>query len=1141
MSYRNSLLVGSLILLLAFPTSAQAVPRGTEDTLSPAHSTDQISTTVVPKVVDSSAKVDVMVQLSGDPVAVAEAKAGRTFTTAERTSTRGKLRKAQDAIADDIAAKGGRVLSHLQSAYNGMRVRINRAAAGDLAKLPGVSGVHAVTTKTLDTAASVPFLGIPAVWQNTGYTGKGVKVAIIDTGIDYTHADFGGPGTEAAFTAAQAASTEAANPSWFGPSAPRVKGGWDFVGDAYNSDAEPGSPAATPAPDPNPLDCNGHGTHVAGTTGGSGVTASGATYPGPYNAKTTKTKFAVGPGVAPQVDLYALRAFGCEGSSDMIAEAIDWAVEHDMDVVNLSMGSVFGRSDDPDAVASSNAVGAGVVVVTSAGNEGPNPYLTGSPGVGEGVISVAAVDSTPSFPGATLSFSGQTATAINANAAVLPSAPLTVVNVVDDPATEEVESLGCSVRAFTKSGVVAGASQIAVVQRDGCARPAKAIFGQQAGAAAVVMVNSTADGYPPLEGEITYNPDDGTPYQVTIPFLGLPNTHAEAIAAAEGASLRLSATTVANPALGSIAAFSSSGPVNGSSGVSPSVAAPGVSIASAGIGSGTGATVMSGTSMAAPHVAGVAALGVQAHPKWAAQDVAASLVNTADPARVVGYTLTLGGTGLVDAAQAVATTSFVTGDAYRTSSGRGAEPSLSFGFAEPSVAFCGKRWITIHNTSSKAVTYTIGAKASPASRPGKVVLGTTRVKVPARGKVKVPVTLTVDAKRIGSSLGDAQAAFREVSGNVVLTSGGNVLRVPYLLVPRARAQVSAEMLGKLPKPVASTLTVVEEAPEAVLDEPEATEEPATEEPPADEPAVADEIAGDAAEAVEPTEAEVVDEPAEEASAEPVDEPVEEPAVEALEVEDTAEVAEVAEDPGAASRSNQTGAVQVRLRNPLGALDASADFYTWGLSDAKDPSTRGGYDLRAAGVQSYETGNGTLLLFAVNNHTRWSTAATQEFDISVDTNGDGAADYVVLSYDSGYMQTMSYNGLVEVFVYNLATGLMSPSGYQAVAPTDSSTILLPVNAADLGLSAEAGDFAYTVDSYAIEDPLASDSFGDWARYNPWSKALGDSAYVTVARNRTLTVPVEVDPVALGTQQPKGVMVVVFDNRSGASEALLLKGR
>ena len=1051
LAVRTRILIATFALALVVPTVATAAPKSDDSTFRTMPSAGRLSASITPRVLASDALVNVMVEMSGNPVAVEEAEAGHEFTTAQRSAVRAKLRKAQNAISDDIAAKGGKVMSHMQSAYNGMRVRISTRSAAGLAKLPGVTAVHSVPVRTLDNTASVPYLGVPAVWQNTGKTGKGVKVAVIDTGIDYTHADFGGPGSPADFAKASATSAGAAPAAMFGPTAPRVKGGYDFVGDDYDASADEGSPALVPHPDSNPLDCNGHGTHVAGTVGGSGVTSSGSTYAGHYNSATAGTSFKVGPGVAPQVDLYALRVFGCEGSTEVTTEAIDWAVAQDMDVINLSLGSTFGRSTDPDAVAASNAVGAGVVVVASAGNSGQNPYLTGSPAAGAGVISVAAVDSIRTFGGVKLQFPGSTLTAINANGAGVGAGSFTLVNVLDDPDTTENEALGCSKAAYLHAGIGSGGRQIAVVSRGSCARVAKAIFGQQAGAAAVVMVNDE-DGFPPYEGEIRTNPDDGTSFLVTIPFLGVSAADGAALLAADTESLTLSATTLTNPGYRGFGSFTSGGPVNGDSGLSPNLAAPGVSIASAAVGSGTGAEVMSGTSMAAPHVTGVAALGVQAHPSWDADDVAAAVVSTADPANIPGYSVRLGGTGLVDAAQTVKTTSFVTGDGYRTTSGSGAEASLSFGFSEPASVYRGTKAITIHNRSNKPVTYTLASRASAQSRPASLTLSTKKVTVRANSTAKVRVSLAVAASRIGSSIGgDDQFGFHEVSGTVSVTFSGGVLRVPYLLVPRAQASVTAALTQS------AGWTVTSAAAQAV---------------------------------------------------------------------------------GGVTLSN----LKVKLANAQGALAADADFYTWGLADGKDVAAGSGgkgYDLRAAGVQSFDTENGTLLVFAVNTHDRWSTAASQEFDVSVDTDSDGDADYVVFSYDSGAASTGDPDGLTGVYVYDVAANALVSSGYYAQAPTDSSTILLPVLASDLVPDgATLGAFSYTVSSSSLEDSAAYDEFDDWAGYNPSAKAIADGDYVTVARHRTVTVPVAVDGAALALQKPKGVMVVVYDNKSGAREALLL---
>src|SRR5204862_2744537 len=144
-------------------------------------------------------------------------------------------------------------------AINGIKVRGTLAQIAAVAKLPGVIAVKPVGIYTLDNAQSVPFIGAPAVWAGPpGFRGENIKVAIIDTGIDYTHANFGGPGTPAAYNAAFAAGTQPADLKLFGPSAPKVKGGIDLVGDDYDGS----DPKSVPAPDLNPLDCAAHGSHV---------------------------------------------------------------------------------------------------------------------------------------------------------------------------------------------------------------------------------------------------------------------------------------------------------------------------------------------------------------------------------------------------------------------------------------------------------------------------------------------------------------------------------------------------------------------------------------------------------------------------------------------------------------------------------------------------------------------------------------------------------------------------------------------------------------------------------------------------------------------------------------------------------------
>lgn len=1026
------ILVGAAALALVAPLSAHASPATGSPRFEATPTRGVVDAKVLPTSVDDTSQVKVIVELSDDPVAVVQANTDRRLSAPEKENVRAKVREQQAPVVSAAKSKGAKVVSQMQDAYNGVHLSIQRNHVSSLADLPNVVAVHSVTRFTPDNAVSVPYLGAPQVWQSTGFTGKGVKVGIIDTGIDYTHADFGGPGTTAAYDAAHAQEAAPANPALFGPTAPRVKGGWDFVGDAYDAEKNP-----VPAPDANPLDCAtaGHGTHVAGTTAGGGVTAAGAAYTGPYNAATASLSWKVGPGVAPQADLYAYRVFGCHGSTDVTTEAIDRAVKDGMNVINMSLGSPFGRADDPSSVAASNAVGAGVVVVASAGNSGQNPYITGAPGAGRGVVSVAANDSTAQFPGAVMSFGSTQMDAINANGFTpLPAGPLTIVVVPNDPATPENESLGCSAEAFTKAGIHAGGNQAAVVNRGTCARAAKAVYGAEAGAAAVIQINSSAS-YPPFEGTITSNPDTGAPATVAIPFLGVRSTDGAALRAANGQSLTLAPKPLDNPAFTAPADFTSGGPRNGDSGLKPSVTAPGVSIRSAGVATGSGDEVMSGTSMAAPHVAGVASLGVQAHPTWSAQDISAVIVTTADPEKVKGYTLPVAGNGVVDAAQVVATSTVILGDSFRTTSGRLREPTLSFGFAESALFALDTKRLTIVNKSDRPVTYTLAAEPSKQSKPATVTLSRTSVKVPARGSAEVLVTVSVQMSKVGSSL-TGGFGFAEVSGSIKVSAAGENLRIPYLMVPRADSNVRALGLGF---------------------------------------------------------------------------------------------------------GNSGGNAPLTLLNIGGALTGGTDFYQWGLTDGRDVDYKknagAGYDLRAVGVQSFDDGADKQIVFAINNWDRFSNAATNDYEIAIDVNGDGKPDKVVFAMDFGAITTGDYNGKSATFIYDVATKAVSASAY-TMAPTDSSTLLLPVYASDLGVT---GAFTYSVTAYSVEG-AGTDTIEGSATYDPWHKVFSlDATWADVATKAPTKLNGTIDAAQKAAQKPLGLMAVVFDNAAGDSEALLVPVR
>lgn len=194
------------------------------------------------------------------------------------------------------------------------------------------------------------------------------------------------------------------------------------MGDAYTG-------SNTPVPDPNPLDCEftsgsvGHGSHVAGTAAGSGVKSDGTTFAGPYDAAAyTPGAFRIGPGVAPQADIYSFRVFGCSGSTNVVAEAIDMAVAAGVNVISMSLGSNYGTISNLDAgstaegAAVANAAAAGIVVVAASGMSDRRPTSQARRPCMKAAISVAATDALAGLPIATLALTGgATITVQNSN------------------------------------------------------------------------------------------------------------------------------------------------------------------------------------------------------------------------------------------------------------------------------------------------------------------------------------------------------------------------------------------------------------------------------------------------------------------------------------------------------------------------------------------------------------------------------------------------------------------------------------------------------------------------------------------------------------------------------------------------------
>jgi subtilisin family serine protease len=972
--------------------------------------------------------VKVVAVLAGDSVAEVQAAAGRRLTRAEKLAVKNQRMAEQSSQRGALEAAGGRVIGSFQNALNGIKLTIPRNQIADLRQVPGVIDVVPVGIHKRLNVVSVPRIQAPIAWSGAaGVHGEGVKVAIIDTGIDYTHANFGGPGTVAAFDAAFANDAAPADPALFGPSAPKVKGGTDLVGDDYDADPKSATYQPVPHPDPNPLDCNGHGSHVAGTAAGYGVLASGSTFQGKYDQLTyLNNQFAIGPGVAPLANLYAVRVFGCSGSTDVVADALEWAVENDMDVVNMSLGSDFGSGVDADSLATDAAVKAGVVVVAAAGNGGDITYIAGSPGNSVKAISVAASAREAfertinlALPAVSGGPAAQTVVGLNSNGADFPAGESLSV-VVLKTASGGV-SLGCDPQEYVNAGV---AGKLVVTQRGTCARVARAVYGQKAGAAAVLMINSGSD-LPPFEGPITENPDTGEQYTVTIPFIGVKGpvaagTDGLAVALREGLPTTL---TEGTPIQTGMATFSSTGPRTPDSRLKPDITAPGEAIISTLSGSGNGSVSESGTSMATPHIAGTAALAVQAHPKWRPSQIKSAIINSGDPAPLADYETRRSGSGFVNAAAVAGTQAIAFADADET--------TLNFKFKEISSDFHDSGTVHVRNDGQTPVSFTVSVEQKSGS-PHSVNLSASHITVPPRGSSSIDVRLAVPAATAGNS-----DDFRDVAGLIKFTpttassNRGYTLRVPYYLVPRVTANVDAKLVLK------------HKATQGV----------------------------------------------------------------------------------------------VALTNMASPIPATADFYAWGLEDKNE--RLGSFDLHAAGVQSAVIGTDTALVFAINTYKGWQTPETREFDVLIDSDGDGKPDYDVFSADFGAVAAGANNGEIVAFILNIKTGDLS-ADFDAVAPLNASTILLPVLASSVGVTTTNPRFEYTVQSFDLTS-TDSDSFDNVAAFNAFQSAVSTGILATVKPNTAVGVTVNVNRTEFAKTPPLGLMVVSPDNKNGAREVNLLNIR
>ena len=663
--------------------------------------------------------------------------------------------KADQTAFRAAAAKAGLKFTERRAystLFNGFSVAINPNDRLKFLRVAGVKALHPVlqidapTTEqaagsAIDLARALSLTGADIAQNARGLTGAGVKVGIIDTGIDIDHPAFGGSGTPGTTAF---------------PSA-RVVAGWDFVGDAYNSGGS--TPAElTPVPDSNPDDCNGHGTHVAGIVGGNGGGIKG---------------------VAPGVKFGAYRVFGCTGSteSDIILEALERAYADGMQVINQSLGAGRQWPQYPTALATSRLVKKGVVMVASIGNNGPGGsspdalFAAGAPGVGKDVIGVA------SFDNAQVSFNAGGTPYGYTPASGAPLPPTTGSLPMAKTGTPTTANDGCNP---LPAGSLSG--RAVLIRRGTCGFFVKASNAAAAGASAVVLYNNAAGA---LNASAV-----GTP-ALTIPVVGVTAAQGATLDAAitgGPTTLAWSAAAVTYPfgTGGLISSFSSFGLAADLS-FKPDIGAPGGGIFSSYPLEQGGAATLSGTSMSSPHVAGAAALLLQAQPGIPASLMAAIMQNRSQPklwsdgptTGLMDFTFRQGG-GMLDIIN------ILDGKAFATPS------DLSVGDSDPADGGPFPKTVTIDNQSGVmtkwAITHEPGIASGPNcvapacpgtaySRtgtfvaPATVVFDKTEVITPSRGIGTFVVTITPNAGLPDRSL---------YGGYVKLTSEfGQVMRIPY--------------------------------------------------------------------------------------------------------------------------------------------------------------------------------------------------------------------------------------------------------------------------------------------------------------------------------------------------------------------------
>ncbi|MBD5786181.1 S8 family serine peptidase [Cellulosimicrobium terreum] len=781
----------------------------TSSSLSPAGSpTDKVA----PSLAAAAGQVTAFVELdapSGVDLAAQGATPAEVEGNAADVTALADDVVPQQATARSAGARSPQQLSVTSTLVSGVVVTGDADRVRDLARDASVVQVYRIVPKKPSNKGTDVFTRALETWQSTGLTGEGVRVGIIDTGLDYTHADFGGPGTQEAFDEAYGEDGSGPVPDGTFDDA-KFLGGHDFAGHAYDASGTVEGTTLVPTPDENPIDSldsigSGHGTHVAGTTAGYGVTADGTTFDGDYSTLTDIADWQVGPGSAPEAGLYSLKVFGdLGGSTSVVVDALEWAADPNqdgdlsdrLDIVNLSLGSDGSPADDPENLFIDQLSRLGTLSVIASGNAGDVTDVGGSPGNARTALTVAnSVGNTQTFDAIEVTEPEELAGSYPAQNSVAYAGSEDVTAPV---AFVAEDFSGCT--AFTPEQAEAVDGKIAYLYWEDadatreCGSAARFNNAEAAGAVGVLLSSELESFAAGIAGNA------GIPgAQLTGPSHDAlyPAIEARELVATVGPSYAMS-EFVEIPGIADTLNVSSSRGVHGSLGVAkPDVAAPGTGIASAASGRLDGGSIKSGTSMATPHVAGIAALVKQANPGWSPQEVKADVMNTATHdvfTEPDGGGLAFGpervGSGRVDAVDAVGNTTL----AYAAQDSE--QVSVAFGVVPVgAVPVTVRKAVTVRNTGDVPQTYATSFAQSSTAGGAAVTVAPASVTVPAGQSTLVTVTLTADPATLAKQLDPTSSAdsgvgvprdfVSSLSGRVVLTpESGAALRVPVQASPK---------------------------------------------------------------------------------------------------------------------------------------------------------------------------------------------------------------------------------------------------------------------------------------------------------------------------------------------------------------------